>query len=778
MVMVVSLLLNRVELVCYCCASPHHLRPLMPQSAPTQELFRRAIKKARAEGDPWAVHELHRLPAERVRRHRYDVLSGDWMVDETLVKVEARPFDKGAMRRCYRLKKLSQQPNRPRIHPLNWRKSNNYIAKQYLDPSAMEHDGGKAAVLLDVKLQLTASAFATAFDEALVPPKHVKIIDCFAIELYERRPVEYMLVERFITGKDEYGRGFMKHNSNIGYIDENEKRLTPQVFSAATFWLARGAAMVTDIQGVGDLYTDPQVHCRSQRFGTGDLGRRGMAFFFQSYDGSKNPLFRVLGVPLFKLSPAEKQRAANAATAASAAKRAAASRVASSSGSQLMRDDDEWGFFTNISARDDKLSARMASATATRRAHRALLRKGFESRDARALTREDVEVIETISTIEAMMQSCIAQAAQALVGILDEEVDKLAPRLDDDFDVALVFAQYCQHDSCRRRFQDRLSRCDSTSSTASPPTSLFSWAMAPFSSGSAKADDRLGDSKPHSVNDSAERAVMPTEEDDDRLRAALAEVHAALAELESEGRFTEWHPDNASALFHAARAAQLGSPVAAHALARWNAGLAPGALVPLDALADKIKQDASKAGPLLVLAARRGDAAAAVHAARAFVDGDLGLPADRRAADRLLRFALRCANAIHTGPIKGFRVGDLVECDYRHNGFYYDARIREVRDDGTADVIYLEDDEVERRVEWARIRHRVLDKKVIPAGKAGASLPPKHRVLADLADIQSSSNRYKAALLLDEAAEAAADVLAPRAAKTYRERALRLRRNR
>lgn len=155
------------------------------------------------------------------------------------------------MRRCYRLKKLSQQPNRPSIHALNWKTSNNYIAKQYLDPNVMVEDGGKEAVLLDVELQLTSAAFALAFNEALVPPKPVMIIDCFAIELYERRPVEYMLVERFITGKDEYGRGFIKHNSNIGYIDENEKRLTPQVFSAATFWLSRGVSMVTDIQGVG-----------------------------------------------------------------------------------------------------------------------------------------------------------------------------------------------------------------------------------------------------------------------------------------------------------------------------------------------------------------------------------------------------------------------------------------------------------------------------------------------------------------------------------------------
>lgn len=730
------------------------------------------------------------------------------MVDETLVKVERRPFDKGAMRRCYRLKKLSQQPNRPAFHPLKWKTSNNYIGKQYHDAAVMRDDGGRAAVLLDVQLQLTSAAFATAFDEALVPPKRVNIIDCFAIELYERRPIEYMLVERFITGKDEYGRGFIKHNSNIGYIDDNERRLTPQVFSAATFWLSRGAAMVTDIQGVGDLYTDPQVHCRSQKFGTGDLGRRGMAFFFQSYDGSRNPLFRVLGVPLFLLSPNELRRAANADAATATAAQKFRDKPASSYNS-LMSDDDnvmgnsqgggtDWGFFANMSARDDALTMRKASGTATRRAQRASLGKG----SSKFKSDSDIEEA-TVSLIEKMMEKVESQASRALVGVLDEEVDKLAPRLDGfEFDVATVVAEFCQGDSCRRRFHDRLGRgssrelmMDVDPQPAQPSgKGLFGrWAakwgaglhyykrssgtVAGSGSGSSTTSSKKSAQQSHAVNDEAERAALGTEVDDDRVRWALAEVHAALAELEAEGRFTDWQPDSTSALFHTSRAAELGSPVAAHALGRWHAGLAPGALAPHDATLGRIRRDPTKAGPLLVLAARRGDAAAAFHAARAFLEGDLGLPADRRAAEKLLRFALKVAIATQAkGPIKGFRIGDIVEVDYRNNGFYYEARVCEVRDDGTADVVYLEDDETERRVDWSRIQSRVSDKKTIPAGKAGASLPPKHRIIAELADLQATTNRYKAAILLDEAALAAVDVLAPRAADTYRERATRLRR--
>jgi elongation factor 2 kinase len=35
--------------------------------------------------------------------------------------------------------------------------------------------------------------------------------------------------------------------------------MTPQAFSAFSFFASGGNIMVVDIQGVGDLYTDPQV---------------------------------------------------------------------------------------------------------------------------------------------------------------------------------------------------------------------------------------------------------------------------------------------------------------------------------------------------------------------------------------------------------------------------------------------------------------------------------------------------------------------------------------
>lgn len=80
---------------------------------------------------------------------------------------------------------------------------------------------------------------------------------------------------------------------------------------------------MADIQGVGDLYTDPQVNAHllvmifnesvsnnltivmqvlsvDYRFGDGDLGPRGMALFFKTFRHCD--MSDLLGIPIFPLS--------------------------------------------------------------------------------------------------------------------------------------------------------------------------------------------------------------------------------------------------------------------------------------------------------------------------------------------------------------------------------------------------------------------------------------------------------------------------------------------
>lgn len=76
-----------------------------------------------------------------------------------------------------------------------------------------------------------------------------------AIVQYRDRPGRPVYcVEQLIEGD------YIKYNSNSGFVRGDDlMRNTPQAFSHFTFELTRGNKICVDVQGVGDIYTDPQV---------------------------------------------------------------------------------------------------------------------------------------------------------------------------------------------------------------------------------------------------------------------------------------------------------------------------------------------------------------------------------------------------------------------------------------------------------------------------------------------------------------------------------------
>ena len=259
-----------------------------------------------AQGDPWAKYHMENIPAERVIRHLYHPETKTWTTDETIVKCEKEPFTHGAMRFCYRLKKRSPPPNESsnhRFHSYGWTRASNFVAKAYQKDGQIDtSDEAKQAVRNDIMLQYEAQYWAEKFN-AKDPPKKLVFIRAYAMEFPDRPGAPWLAVERFIAGTDSYGCGFTKHNTNAGFVDEDLHRVTPQVFSAFSFYASHGDRIVADIQGVGDLYTDPQVLSSDYRFGDGDLGPRGMALFFKSF--RHNTLADSLGIPVFALSKNE-----------------------------------------------------------------------------------------------------------------------------------------------------------------------------------------------------------------------------------------------------------------------------------------------------------------------------------------------------------------------------------------------------------------------------------------------------------------------------------------
>mmetsp|Transcript_15216 Transcript_15216/g.34306 ORF Transcript_15216/g.34306 Transcript_15216/m.34306 type:complete len:417 (-) Transcript_15216:1149-2399(-) len=276
-----------------------------------RQKIRRAAARAIAKEDVWSDFDKT-LQAERVVRHMYHPNSQRFFKDETIVKIETEPFTHGAMRHCFRMKKLATPPasaTNHRFHSYGWSRALNYVAKAYMIGDQIDSsDSGVEAVLSDVLLQYEAMKWAEEFNR-LDPPKKIDFIRAYALQFVDREGQPMFAVERFIDGRDSYGRGFLKHNTNSGFVDEEQRRKTPQVFSAHSFYASNGTRLVADVQGVGDLYTDPQVLSIDFRFGDGDLGPRGMALFFKSFKHSD--LADGLGIPIFPLSRNEKRTQLN-----------------------------------------------------------------------------------------------------------------------------------------------------------------------------------------------------------------------------------------------------------------------------------------------------------------------------------------------------------------------------------------------------------------------------------------------------------------------------------
>ncbi|PIO74937.1 MHCK/EF2 kinase domain protein [Teladorsagia circumcincta] len=109
------------------------------------------------------------------------------------------------------------------------------------------------------------------------PPKKIDIVQMCVLEMIDLPCEPLFHLEHFIEGD------YIKYNSNSGFVSDVARK-TPQAFSHFTFERSGHQMIVVDIQGVGDLYTDPQIHTVvGTDYGDGNLGTRGMALFFHSH---------------------------------------------------------------------------------------------------------------------------------------------------------------------------------------------------------------------------------------------------------------------------------------------------------------------------------------------------------------------------------------------------------------------------------------------------------------------------------------------------------------
>jgi hypothetical protein len=161
-----------------------------------------------------------------------------------------------------------------------------YVAKISMDPRDNEN---RAIYFRDVEMQTVAKYYADQFNE-YNPPKKVDFVKAWLLKLEDRQGKPLCGVERFIEGS------YRKHNNNFGYVSEDDRN-TPQAFSHFTYEASNHQMLVCDIQGVSDLYTDPQLHCvdNKHNFGKGNLGQRGIDRFLQTH--RCNVICRYLKLP-------------------------------------------------------------------------------------------------------------------------------------------------------------------------------------------------------------------------------------------------------------------------------------------------------------------------------------------------------------------------------------------------------------------------------------------------------------------------------------------------
>lgn len=186
--------------------------------------------------------------AERAIKHEYDVATAKWRRTLVNVVIERQAFAEGAMRSAYHMRDLSASGEESR-----------YVAKiskvagtppsQYFD---------------DVRMQSESQKWACDFNSRSVP-KRVEFIGAYVMELMDRGSRPICGVERFVPGQ------YVKYNNNWDWSDD--RRNTPQAFSHFTWEASNHQLLICDIQGVADMYTDPQIHSISaQGYGQGNLG--------------------------------------------------------------------------------------------------------------------------------------------------------------------------------------------------------------------------------------------------------------------------------------------------------------------------------------------------------------------------------------------------------------------------------------------------------------------------------------------------------------------------
>ncbi|RHY62455.1 hypothetical protein DYB34_004155 [Aphanomyces astaci] len=206
----------------------------------------------------------------------------------TTIKLVSTPFAKGAMRTAHGMQ--------------DTKLGLNLVAKFYFGTAAtMDHH-----VRQDVEMHAISKRLAKEFSKS----KDVETgVDFITTCWYEVKGRPLFTAEPYIPGD------YTKYNNNSGWVGgdghgtaaatANDSQVaTAQAFSHFTYQHTKGQLMIVDLQGVGSIFTDPQIHSLdATKYGHGNLGQAGITSFFATH--KCNRVCRALHLTPFDNSPVD-----------------------------------------------------------------------------------------------------------------------------------------------------------------------------------------------------------------------------------------------------------------------------------------------------------------------------------------------------------------------------------------------------------------------------------------------------------------------------------------
>jgi len=233
---------------------------VLPKSSLWEQLFANAEAAgatATTGSDPFP--DFRALPTEAVTKRSFNWATKQWETASLRVKVWPTQFAEGALRAAHFMVVVHGDGREERM-----------VAKRQKDARSPP---GPEVYDADVMMQSACQAVAAAFN-ARRPVKPVAFVDCFVIQ---RADKSWWAAETYIRGK------YVKYNNNFGFVGK-DARNTPQAFTHFSHQYTHGRLMIVDLQGVGDHYTDPQIHTADGRgFGQGNMGQEGMDKFLETH---------------------------------------------------------------------------------------------------------------------------------------------------------------------------------------------------------------------------------------------------------------------------------------------------------------------------------------------------------------------------------------------------------------------------------------------------------------------------------------------------------------